>query len=76
MENIKRPWPHFDKAVYWHLPDDGAPIHCGSCLKQLKCSEVILTQIPKDDSRQTLCMECVDDDWLALATDLGIFPNS
>jgi hypothetical protein len=66
---------HYDKPVYWSLPDDGASIRCKSCGIIFKCSEVILTQIPKDDSRQVLCKECVDDDWLELATNLGMFPD-
>ena len=65
------PWPHFDDAVYWHLPDDGASFRCADCHQECSHDEVLLTQIPIDDSRKTLCMECLDEGWLRLAKDLG-----
>jgi DNA-directed RNA polymerase subunit RPC12/RpoP len=65
------PWKHYDYPVYWSLPDDGADFKCSECGKRFHFTKVILTQIPKDDSRKTLCEECVDDDWKANAKFLG-----
>jgi len=65
---------HYDKAVYWLLPNDGAPFKCVDCGKDFHHTKVILTQIPKDDSRATMCYDCVDEWWLANATNLGMFP--
>lgn len=69
------PFKHYDDPVYWSLPDDGAKIRCHSCKKQLDCKDVILTQIPKDNSRQVLCSDCVDEDWLEQAKYLGEFKD-
>ena len=64
---------HYENAVYWKLPDDGATFKCSECNKQFKHTEVILTQVPANDSRAVFCMECIDDDWLRDATNLGMF---
>lgn len=67
-------WKHYDMPVYWRLPDDGAPIRCADCKRQFDMSQVILTQTP-NDKRAVLCKECVDEDWLASATNLGMFKD-
>lgn len=66
---------HYDHPVYWRLPDDGALFKCAECEQRFKHDKVILTQIPKDDSRTVLCLECVDPYWLEIAKDLGIYPD-
>ena len=69
----RKPWKHYDKPVYWSLPDDGALFKCDSCKERFNHTKVILTQIPKDDSRKVYCLDCVDQDWLDLAVNLGAF---
>jgi hypothetical protein len=65
---------HYDNPVYWLLPDDGATFKCDECKQQKKHTEVILTQIPVDDSRKVLCYNCVDEWWLSNSTNLGKYP--
>ena len=66
---------HYDYPVYWQLPDDGAKFKCTSCNEYKNHTEVILTQIPIDDSRRVICLECIDESWFKSAKDLGIFPD-
>ncbi len=66
------PWKKYDKPVYWSLPDDKAPIKCRDCGRALQMFEVILTQIPCGH-RLVVCKECIEKDWLELATYLGMF---
>ena len=66
-------WKHYDNAVYWSLPDDGALFKCDSCGGYFNVTKVILTQIPKDDSRKVYCMDCIDEDWLEIAENKGAF---
>lgn len=68
------PWEKFNVPVFWTLPDDGAKITCKSCGEQFKMEEVILTQIPCGN-RRVLCHFCVDDDWMYLATNKGVFKS-
>ena len=71
----RKPWKHYDKPVFWQLPNDGDGFHCMDCKEKFHHTKVILTQIPKDDSRKVLCLDCIDEDWLKLATNLGPFPD-
>ena len=66
---------HYDNAVYWQLPNDGANFKCTDCGKRLPHNKVILTQIPDGDNRQTICLDCVDEWWLEHATNLGMYPD-
>lgn len=66
---------HFDYPVYYHIEDDGAPIRCIDCQTYLPVKDLILCQIPKDDSRKLLCFDCVDEDWLKSAKDLGVLKD-
>jgi hypothetical protein len=66
---------HYDFPVYWALPDDGALFKCCECNRRLEYTKVILCQIPKDDSRRVLCYDCVDEDWLNMAKNLGDYTS-
>ena len=64
-------WEHYDKPVYFSLPNDGAQFRCAECEQMFDHDEVILCQGPNDE-RQVLCKEsCVCEKWLESATDMG-----
>jgi hypothetical protein len=65
---------HFDGPVYWQMPNDGADFKCDDCEERFSHKLVIIVQVPKDDSRRVLCLDCVDSDWLERAKNLGMFP--
>lgn len=64
---------HYDEPVYWSLPDDGALFKCSSCGVRFSHKDVILVQIPKSDERSVVCVDCIDDDWLMHAVNLGMY---
>lgn len=65
------PAAYVDKPVYWHLPDDGAAYRCTSCHAQFPHTQVLLTKVPAKTYKETICLDCLDPDWLAMAHDLG-----
>jgi len=73
MKSEHFPWEHYDTAVYWTLPDDGALFKCADCQERKAHNKVYLTQIPMNDARKVLCKDCIDTEWLKLAKNLGEF---
>lgn len=69
------PKQHYDTGVYWAISDDGAALRCKECKVLKSYTDVILTQIPKDDKRALICKECIDEDWLKDAIYLGMYKD-
>lgn len=67
-------WPEEfkDAPCYYHLPDDGAPMRCSDCGKSVNPTTLVWTFTPDGTWPQVLCTECIDEDWLKLATDKGV----
>ena len=57
---------------YYHLPDDGAKMRCSDCGEYFNPTELIWTFTPDRKPPTVMCMDCVDEDWLNNAKDMGI----
>lgn len=67
-------WTLYDKPVYWALPDDGASFQCRDCGQDKSHKDVILTQITCG-SREVICKDCIDANWLDMAQNLGTYKD-
>lgn len=57
---------------YWKVLDDGAAFRCKECGELKPHTQVILAQHTEDfDKRQMVCLECVDEEWMATAVCIG-----
>lgn len=64
----------YEKApCYYHLVDDGASMRCQGCEELFNPNSLIITFTPNKAIPKILCPDCVDDYWLEIATDLGMF---
>lgn len=76
---VNNPWyttykDAYDQApAYYHMIDDGAPHKCEVCNARLSYDKVLMTFAP-GEVHAIICMDCIDDDWLARAKDLGKVP--
>ena len=63
----------YDQAPsYYHLVDDGADMICQDCKTALNPNSLLLTFTPDKSIPRVLCKDCIDEDWIAKAKDLGM----
>lgn len=58
---MQKPYPPY----YQPVRDDGATHKCEQCQKRLSNSNVFVCHTSMQS--YTLCFDCIDDDWIALA---------
>lgn len=60
-------------GIYWLVPNDGADYRCSSCGKLKPHNKVIQPQHTETKKFMPIeCIECVDEEWLAEATNKGL----
>jgi hypothetical protein len=78
MEEIMIKWTEYfpdefsHAPCYYHLPDDGASMKCSDCKKDFNPTELIWTFTPNGLAPEVFCMECIDEDWIKNAKDMGV----
>lgn len=58
-------------GTYYTIKDDGAEWRCKDCDKLHKHSRVRVCENTETKKRTLLCLDCIDEEWLAAATCLG-----
>ena len=55
---------------YFVLKDDGADFRCAECGKKGRVG-FIVTYTPDGEHHFSTCLDCIDEDWLNNATNMG-----
>jgi hypothetical protein len=65
IEEAKRQAPS-----YFKLKDDGADFHCEECGKEGR-KDFVATYTPDGKLHRATCLDCIDEDWLKNAKNMG-----
>lgn len=56
---------------YWKVLDDGVAFRCRECQELKPYTRVVLMQHTETKERKLLCLDCIDEEWMAEAICLG-----